>query len=90
MYPLHRYGRVIFVTSAAGLYGNFGQANYAAMKMGVVGLSNVLALEGAQRFPHTLALLLKFTLLVRRQEARGAREHGRAHRRLSTHRHCDA
>ena len=35
------------VTSAAGIYGNFGQANYSAMKMAVVGLANVLALEGA-------------------------------------------
>ena len=35
------------VTSAAGIYGNFGQANYAAMKLGIVGLTNVLALEGA-------------------------------------------
>lgn len=43
------FGRVIMVTSAAGLYGNFGQANYSAMKMGVVGLMNVLALEGACR-----------------------------------------
>jgi len=43
------YGRVIMVTSAAGLYGNFGQANYSAMKMAVVGLANVLALEGKKR-----------------------------------------
>ncbi len=42
----HRYGRIINVTSAAGLYGNFGQANYSSMKMAVVGLTNVLALEG--------------------------------------------
>lgn len=40
------YGRVLFTTSAAGLFGNFGQSNYAAAKMGVVGLSNVVALEG--------------------------------------------
>lgn len=42
-----RYGRLIFTTSAAGLFGNFGQANYAAAKMGVVGLANSLAIEGA-------------------------------------------
>ncbi|HVF74471.1 MAG TPA: SDR family NAD(P)-dependent oxidoreductase [Acidimicrobiales bacterium] len=41
------YGRLVFTSSAAGLFGNFGQANYAAAKMGLVGLSNVLALEGA-------------------------------------------
>lgn len=42
------YGRIIFTTSGAGLYGNFGQANYAAAKMGLVGLMNVLELEGAK------------------------------------------
>lgn len=40
------YGRIVFTSSAAGLFGNFGQSNYGAAKMGVVGLSNVLALEG--------------------------------------------
>ncbi len=42
------YGRIIFTTSGAGLYGNFGQANYAAAKMGLVGLMNVLELEGSK------------------------------------------
>ncbi|MFQ5472013.1 MAG: SDR family oxidoreductase [Dehalococcoidia bacterium] len=42
------YGRIIFTTSAAGLYGNFGQTNYAAAKMAVVGMMNVLKLEGAK------------------------------------------
>ena len=46
---LKRYGRIIMTTSAAGLYGNFGQANYSAAKMGLVGLSNTLAKEGAKR-----------------------------------------
>lgn len=40
-------GRVVMVTSHAGLVGNHGQANYAAAKMGLVGLANVLAIEGA-------------------------------------------
>jgi NAD(P)-dependent dehydrogenase (short-subunit alcohol dehydrogenase family) len=40
------YGRFIFTASAAGIFGNFGQANYGAAKMGLVGLSNVLAVEG--------------------------------------------
>lgn len=40
------HGRLIFTSSSAGLYGNFGQANYAAAKMALVGLSNVLAVEG--------------------------------------------
>ncbi|MFQ5513788.1 MAG: SDR family oxidoreductase [Myxococcota bacterium] len=42
------YGRLVFTTSAAGLFGNFGQSNYGAAKMGLVGLSNVLAIEGAK------------------------------------------
>lgn len=40
------YGRIIMTTSAAGLYGNFGQSNYAAAKMGLVGLMNTLKIEG--------------------------------------------
>lgn len=40
------YGRIIFTTSAAGLFGNFGQANYCAAKMGLVGLMNTLTIEG--------------------------------------------
>ncbi len=42
------YGRFVFTASAAGIFGNFGQTNYGAAKMGLVGLSNVLALEGAK------------------------------------------
>ena len=42
------YGRFIHTSSAAGLFGNFGQSNYGAAKMGLVGLSNVLAVEGAK------------------------------------------
>jgi len=42
------YGRIIMTSSASGLLGNFGQANYAAGKMGLVGLMNVLKLEGAK------------------------------------------
>jgi NAD(P)-dependent dehydrogenase (short-subunit alcohol dehydrogenase family) len=42
------YGRLLFTSSAAGVFGNFGQANYGAAKMGLVGLSNVLAVEGAK------------------------------------------
>ena len=40
------YGRVINTSSGAGLFGNFGQANYGAAKMGLVGLTRVLAVEG--------------------------------------------
>lgn len=42
------YGRVIFVTSAAGLYGNFGQANYSSAKLALVGLANTLSIEGSK------------------------------------------
>ena len=42
------YGRIVFTTSSTGLYGNFGQANYAAAKMAMVGLMNTLHLEGAK------------------------------------------
>ena len=41
-----KHGRVILVTSPSGLWGNFAQASYAAAKMGMVGLANVLAIEG--------------------------------------------
>lgn len=41
------YGRIVLTSSIGGLYGNHGVANYAAAKAGVVGLSNVVALEGA-------------------------------------------
>jgi NAD(P)-dependent dehydrogenase (short-subunit alcohol dehydrogenase family) len=40
------YGRIVLTTSSSGLFGNFGQANYAAAKSGMVGLMNVLAEEG--------------------------------------------
>lgn len=43
-----RYGRVINTSSASGLFGNFGQSNYAAAKMAVVGLTETLAKEGAK------------------------------------------
>jgi NAD(P)-dependent dehydrogenase (short-subunit alcohol dehydrogenase family) len=41
-----QYGRIVMTTSSSGLYGNFGQANYSAAKMAVVGLMQTLALEG--------------------------------------------
>ena len=44
----NNYGRIVFTTSGAGLYGNFGQSNYSAAKMGLVGLMNTLKLEGAK------------------------------------------
>lgn len=44
-----RYGRIVFTSSGSGIFGNFGQSNYGAAKMGMLGLANVLALEGANR-----------------------------------------
>ena len=43
------YGRLIFTASAAGIYGNFGQANYAMAKLGLHGLAQTLAIEGAKK-----------------------------------------
>ncbi|XP_037934559.1 peroxisomal multifunctional enzyme type 2-like [Teleopsis dalmanni] len=42
------YGRIIMTSSNSGIYGNFGQANYSAAKMGLVGLANTVAIEGAK------------------------------------------
>ena len=46
------YGRIVMTTSSSGLYGNFGQANYGAAKLGLVGLMNTLKLEGAKSNIH--------------------------------------
>lgn len=43
-----RHGRIVLTTSSSGLYGNFGQANYGAAKMALVGLMQTLAIEGAK------------------------------------------
>lgn len=43
-----KYGRIVLTSSGSGIYGNFGQANYGAAKMGMLGLMNVLALEGGR------------------------------------------
>jgi NAD(P)-dependent dehydrogenase (short-subunit alcohol dehydrogenase family) len=43
------YGRIVMTASNAGVLGNFGQSNYGAAKMGLAGLANVLAIEGAKR-----------------------------------------
>ncbi|MEA3020297.1 MAG: hypothetical protein QOI47_1821 [Actinomycetota bacterium] len=50
------FGRFVHTTSGSGLFGNFGQGNYAAAKTGLIGLSNVLAIEGAKYNIHSNVL----------------------------------
>ncbi len=51
-----QYGRIINTSSAAGLYGNFGQANYGAAKLGLLGLTKTLAIEGQKHNVFTNAI----------------------------------
>jgi NAD(P)-dependent dehydrogenase (short-subunit alcohol dehydrogenase family) len=43
------YGRIVMTTSSSGLYGNFGQSNYGAAKLGLIGLMNTLKIEGEKK-----------------------------------------
>jgi 3-hydroxyacyl-CoA dehydrogenase/3a,7a,12a-trihydroxy-5b-cholest-24-enoyl-CoA hydratase len=51
-----KYGRIILTSSAAGIYGNFGQANYAMAKLGLVGMAKTLAIEGKKANVHVNAI----------------------------------
>ncbi len=77
-YPIMRdqgYGRVVLTSSASGLFGNFGQANYGAAKAGLIGLMNVLSVEGARH--GILANAISPTALTRMTE--GLIEEGGEH-----------
>ncbi len=50
------YGRIVVTTSSTGLYGNFGQTNYGAAKLGIVGFMNTLKLEGQKNNIHVNAI----------------------------------
>ncbi|GEQ98013.1 3-oxoacyl-ACP reductase [Iodidimonas gelatinilytica] len=52
-----KYGRIVMTASSSGLYGNFGQTNYGAAKLGQAGLMNTLKLEGAKDNIHTNAIV---------------------------------
>ncbi|TDJ22703.1 MAG: SDR family oxidoreductase [Gammaproteobacteria bacterium] len=59
VWPIMReqnFGRIIMTTSPSGLYGNFGQTNYGAAKMALVGFMNTLKIEGAKNNIHTNAV----------------------------------
>ena len=50
------YGRIVVTTSSSGLYGNFGQSNYGAAKLGIIGFMNTIKLEGAKNNIHINAI----------------------------------
>ncbi|TVS19116.1 MAG: SDR family oxidoreductase [Gammaproteobacteria bacterium] len=59
VWPIMReqgFGRIVMTTSPSGLYGNFGQTNYGAAKLGLVGFMNTLKIEGAKYNIHTNAI----------------------------------
>tara|TARA_B100000029_G_scaffold516694_1_gene632807 strand:- start:579 stop:1484 length:906 start_codon:yes stop_codon:yes gene_type:complete len=59
VYPIMReqnFGRIVFTTSSGGLCGNFGQANYGAAKMAMIGLMNCLKIEGQKYNVHSSAV----------------------------------
>lgn len=52
IFKKQNYGRIIMTSSNSGVYGNFGQANYSAAKLALVGLANTLAIEGERNNIH--------------------------------------
>ena len=80
------YGRLVFTSSNSGLYGSFGQANYAAAKMGLVGLAKTLAMEGQKYNINSNALVRAFTQLPQIQMAPSTG----TNRWIANDRDCDA
>ena len=56
LFKAQNYGRIVVTTSSSGLYGNFGQSNYGAAKLGIVGLMNTLKIEGQKNNIHINAI----------------------------------
>ena len=59
IYPIMReqeYGRIIFTSSASGVFGNFGQTNYGSAKMAMIGLMNTLKIEGQNKNVFTISI----------------------------------
>ena len=56
IFKAQNYGRIVCTTSSSGLYGNFGQSNYGAAKLGIVGLMNTLKIEGQKNNVHINAI----------------------------------
>ena len=52
LFKAQGYGRLLFISSSSGIYGSFGQANYSAMKLGLLGLTKTLAVEGGANNIH--------------------------------------
>ena len=82
VYPIMReqgYGRIIHTSSSSGLFGNFGQANYSAAKMGLIGLMNTLKIEGQKNNVYSSAILpVAYTRMTKNllpEEGVGERRH---------------